>query len=195
MSGAVAGTLLRNHWDLNPGDVPHLSKCQKTKKKKRFGRHVGADIVPFFFLVLFLFLWFSGIWRGEVHLKNWDLNDLLGNEMDTKCLIRNFHTCPKTQRSQRSFLDNYPKRDLQKISTYDLSFMIHQLPEKMAPKQSMNLPTNHQSGYAAPPHVGCAAGLHRGCGDVCLVATKAHLGDFEHLVIYGDEYGDYPLVN
>ena len=66
--------------------------------------------------------------------------------------------------------------------------------KKMAPKQSMNLPRNHQSGYAAP-HVGCAAGRsHRGGGEVCLVATKAHLGGFFGAsggLFFGDEDGDY----
>ena len=67
MSGSLAGTLLRNHWEFNSRDEPHLSKCQKTKKTKKMGNMWGADTLPFF---LFVFLLFSGMWIGEVHLQN-----------------------------------------------------------------------------------------------------------------------------
>ena len=133
--------------------------ARKPKRKNDLGDMWGADIVPksVFFLVLFLFLWFSGIWRGEVHLQNWALNDLLGNEMDTKCLIRNFHTCPKTQRSQRSFLDNYPKRDLKKSRNmiYHSWFISYQ--KKLLPnnqwisQQIINLGMLRHLTLAAPP--------------------------------------------
>ena len=54
-----------------------------------------------------LFFLFSGIGRGEVHPLNWDPNGLAGNEMDIKCHMRFFHICPKTQGSQRSFLERW----------------------------------------------------------------------------------------
>ena len=84
---------------------------------KQNGRQVGCWHSPtfcfflvcvcvFFSFVSFLsfLVWFSGICIGEVHLQNWSLNGSLGNAMDTNCQIKRFHTCPRTQSSQRSFL-------------------------------------------------------------------------------------------
>ena len=58
---------LRNHVDLNSGDVPHLSTCQKTIKTqtKKMGVCQHPTCFPFF-----LFSLFSGIWIGEVHPWN-----------------------------------------------------------------------------------------------------------------------------
>ena len=88
MSGSLAGTLLRNHWEFNSRDEPHLSKCQKTKKNKKMGNMWGADTLPFF---LFVFLLFSGMWIGEVQDRH-QVPNLAFSRM------------PKTQRSRHFFL-------------------------------------------------------------------------------------------
>ena len=70
-------------------------KTQEEKNTETYGVLTRSPNLCF---LLFFFL-FSGIGRGEVHPQNWDPNGLEGNEMDTKCHIRVFHICPKTQRS------------------------------------------------------------------------------------------------
>ena len=50
-------------------------KKQNNKNKQRFQRHMGCWHGPKIFVSFFLFFWFSGIGRGEVHPQNWGLNN------------------------------------------------------------------------------------------------------------------------
>jgi len=86
-----------------------------------------------FVFCYFVFFLFSGIWIGEVHLQNWNLNGLLGNEMDTKCQICHFHTCPKTQRSQCSFLKKNKKNS---YITWKNGPYLVPLSKQLSPEQS-----------------------------------------------------------